>query len=266
MFGKLVIHQIAALFIIKLPDGVCNGDWWQRLWIINGYASKKFGAIVFACWIIWKFRNNKLFIYEPIHTNIAFQWSCFKIEEFYKVKKSFTKSPHSGNYGWTPPLEGFVQYNSDGSSSNMGISIGITLRASNSYYILGFAEKRRQGSNNLAEFLGLRTALEHTVQSKLTKTIFQVVSKFVFGAITHVNGVSWQYISMVNDCAYLIRGKDFHIQLIKREANKGADFLAKLALKKNIVQGRWCRIIPHDLSLILYHDKIVSLYPSGVKL
>lgn len=60
------------------------------------------------------------------------------------------------------------------------------------FYEKGFAEKQGQGSNNLAEILGLIMALEHAVQTNVSRAIFQVDSKFVFGAITRVNRVFWR--------------------------------------------------------------------------
>lgn len=49
------------------------------------------------------------------------------------------------------------------------MSVGITLHNHASYYLTKFFEAKEQGGNNIAEFLVLRTAVEHAIVQSLLR-------------------------------------------------------------------------------------------------
>ena len=135
------------------------------------------------------------------------------------------------NISWEKPRNGWLTLNTDGSvASDSGIAGGGgLLRDANGDWVTGFARRIGTTSSFMAELWALRDGLQLCLHLHTQAVCIELDSKSIveiFNSQTHANTF---ISSLIEDCKHMIsKIPQTRTRHIFREANRCADFLAKL--------------------------------------
>ncbi|CAM8926233.1 unnamed protein product [Rhodiola kirilowii] len=212
---------------------VCTADW---LWkIILSREEDELLRICAGVWFIWRHRN------EVWHGKEMWdvKWILRRVEMHCRLWQK--KTPLMSTdfvcdpLKWKPPKRGFIKINCDGAwcleSNIMGFA-GLA-RDDKGVVMVAFASwKSKKGSALEAEGRAILQAMEVAGSLGWDKVVFeldsfQVISGILAGGLDEQSKLSWSF-----RCSELFsHHPDWELSHVWREANNGADALAKKACK-----------------------------------
>ncbi|GLT77990.1 hypothetical protein SLA2020_495420, partial [Shorea laevis] len=131
---------------------------------------------------------------------------------------------------WNPPRYGWAKLNSDGSHFRQSgrTGAGGVIRDNNGDWVIGYAKNLGFGSNNDAEFWGIKLGLELALRLGFRKLEIEADSLLAINAINGVFTPNATHKPLITCCRSLIpRFDEVMLTHIYREANGVADTLAK---------------------------------------
>ncbi|PNX73497.1 ribonuclease H [Trifolium pratense] len=157
---------------------------------------------------------------------------------------------------WTPPIEGTIKVNVDGSSfNNPGRSgFGGVLRDSNGNWLLGFSGFIGISTSLCAELHAILNGLKIAQAEGFRNIIIESDSTLAVNFACHRTSQLHPYAPLIQQIRHLHRvdwNVSFHRTL--REGNECADWLAKTGASSNDTLKIW-NSCPPQLSLVLLAD------------
>lgn len=138
---------------------------------------------------------------------------------------------------WEKPCSGWFKLNTDGSSlGNPGLAGGGGLiRDENGDWVVGFARKIGIASSFMAELWALRDGLLLCLQIHAQAVIVEMDSKVIIDTFSTHAEASTIVSAIMEDCKQLVAQiPQVRFNHVYREANKRADFLAKLGASLDV--------------------------------
>lgn len=145
---------------------------------------------------------------------------------------------------WEKPRNGWLTLNTDGSvAGHFGIAGGRGLiRNTNGEWVTGFARRIGTTSSFLAELWALHDGLQLCLHIQAQAVLIELDSKTIVDAFNSQAHSNTFVSSIMDDCRHMIpRIPQTRIRHIYSEANKCADFLAKLGTS---IEGDFI-VFPH---------------------
>ena len=189
---------------------------------------------LFGIWLIWKDRNICIFNQKNPNPRLGKEVVDCAVEFFYCANNGLvTKRTIIRSVRWEKLMAGWLTLNTDGSATgNSSLAGGGGLiRDENGDWVTGFA--RRIGSTNsfLAELWALRDGLHLCLQANAHSVIIEVDAKAIMDAFNSPTSYDAFVSPIMEDCRLMAnRIPQRRFRYIYREANKSADFLARLGL------------------------------------
>ena len=135
------------------------------------------------------------------------------------------------NIRWEKPRNGWLTLNTDGLvASGSGIAGGGgLLRDANGDWVTGFARRIGTTSSFMAELWALRDGLQLCLHLHIQAVSIELDSKSIVEIFNSQTHATTSISSLIEDCKYMIsKIPQTRTRHIFREANRCADFLAKL--------------------------------------
>ena len=215
----------------------------MREWLrLNAQSGHHFGSIqipwcqvfLFTIWLIWKDRNQLVFRNKNLNPNLEKDILDRASEYFYcACNQLSTKRLVLKSICWEKPREGWLTLNVDGAAagaSGMAGGGGL-IRDGNGDWVIGFARKIGTTTSFMAELWALRDGLLLCLQIQAQAVCVELDAKAVVDAFNMQNYSNTVISSIMDDCRHLASQiSHLRVRHIYREANRCADFLAKLGL------------------------------------
>ncbi|CAM8999449.1 unnamed protein product [Rhodiola kirilowii] len=238
-FARATWDQLGFPELSNLPAAASFADMIHFCW--RHFSRRKRQLILVSLWLIW-YNRNKL-----KHGDNAFSLNelVFKAKNLSRCFEQYVSKPlssmrflYTSEFEWRKPPVGFLKINCDASwKQGRGGGIGVVVR-DNCCNILAVRASRNPDllSSVFCESLGLLESFKLAVQLKANRVIFEMDCADVVKWINICpNAIVAQEDWFQEALAILHRHMEWKIVLIRREANIGADRLAKHALDQN-----WC--------------------------
>ncbi|KAL0014093.1 hypothetical protein SO802_001162 [Lithocarpus litseifolius] len=195
-------------------------------------------VFLFAIWLIWKGRNQCLFNNKNPNPNIAKEILDRAFEFTHCACTTLVKNRRIlMSIRWEKPCSGWFKLNTDGSSlGNPGLAGGGGLiRDENGDWVVGFARKIGIANSFMAELWALRDGLLLCLQTHVQAVIVEMDSKVIVDTFSTHAEASSTGSAILEDCKQLVAQiPQVWFNHVYREANKCADFLAKLGASLDI--------------------------------
>lgn len=187
-----------------------------------------------SIWLLWKDRNSCIFNHKNPNLNLGKNIVDHASELFFCVNNGLVpKRTILKSIRWEKPRAGWLTLNTDGSATSIfgPASGGGLIRDENRGWVTGFA--RRIGNTNsfMAELWALRDGLQLCLQMSVHSVTIELDAKIIVDAFN--SPTSWNSIvySIMEDCRQMAnRIPLVCFRHIYKEANKCADFLARLGM------------------------------------
>ena len=224
--------------------------------------------LVALLWSIWKSRNIAVFCNEklpPVITLIRAK----KASAEWRIRHKFTlpfqpslkiaPSPSfksASRIGWKKPPHHFIKLNSDGAKAPHQASGGYVLRNSTGQVIQAGAFPLGTASVLIAEATALRNGLHAAVDAGFCRILIESDSQILIQAILGVIQPPWEIQVLIHDIKQFIQSCiQVEVAHIFREANRAADWLAKLGLSLSSTCV-WNQITNRQLLCIIHQDSL----------
>ncbi|XP_057993191.1 uncharacterized protein LOC110673965 [Hevea brasiliensis] len=212
-----------------------------------------------TCSIIWKDRNRAIFEnyqLNPRELALRIHASLLELEQALTIRippipETF---PPSSTVSWNPPPQGVLKLNFDVAYNCQVASIVVVVRNFKVEIIDGVAKQVIRANSLAGE---AQTLLEAVLLAKnigATSFIFESDSTLLISALSDPLFTNWHIrasVAAIKNITTCFREVQF--SLIKRQANKAADCVAKL-LFKNSLLCNWIYNLPSELCSILSVD------------
>ena len=191
-----------------------------------------FQVFLFAIWMIWKDRNQLVFRNKSLNPNLDKAILDRAMEFVFcacnqpAAKRMILKSTR-----WEKLNEGWLTLNTDGSETGSdGLAKGGGLiRDGNGTWLIGFARKIRTATSFLVELWALRDGLRLCLQIQAQAVYIELDAKAIVDALHSQSCTNTVIYSIMEDCRHLVTQiPQTRVKHVYREANRCADFLAKL--------------------------------------
>ncbi|KAF7822290.1 reverse transcriptase [Senna tora] len=237
--------------------------WWCNLLLGENRVDDWIAALfAYTCWHIWKARCCLVFEHADVDASFVIQRSFAAAAEFWNgnglVKNGGGLVKDAGVIDrWCLPATDHFKINCDASflveSGSAGL--GILVRDSKGNMICGRNMRVNAFSVNVAEALALREALKTGLSLQLCNFSVESDCKCLVEAVNNKD-VSWDW-----SCSELVKEilllcgqlKWPPVNHIGRNANKAADWIAKIAVRR-LCPLSWESFPPPSLGLILVED------------
>ena len=224
-----------AGFCVEITS-VCN--WVEKVLSAGGF--KKLSFCAFVCWAIWNGRNNFMFALKDVSPSSTVEWAYSFFDEFSNVALSSHPSmpgPLSiSSVVWSPPLVGVLKINCDAAWKNAETAFGCVIRNHEGLLLECFGARFRASSVLMAEAMAIREACIFCLKGGIRNVVIECDNASVVSWCDQ-SGKSpqWDCISIVADISALAINVNVSFNLIRREANRAADALARWVLKLGCV-------------------------------
>ncbi|KAK3193441.1 hypothetical protein Dsin_024751 [Dipteronia sinensis] len=216
---------------------ICDWDDWLMQNLKNNRLvfGKVAGYLLFAVslWFIWKWRCKEIFDpnfrFPPYPGLIIKRFLDNWLNANYADSKKVDLNPCY--IAWSPPLEGWVKLNVDGSlNPNSGsIAAGGVIRDHKKNWLCGFAVKRGIGSVVEAELWGLLEGLKIALKAGFRKILVDSDSQNSVKLLSNPTPPNHPLFSLIQSCKALLEEHwCCYVQHNYRESNRVADMLASL--------------------------------------
>lgn len=209
-------------------------------------------------WNIWKARNVFVFNANLITAGEIARWASFEAMEAQKIllKHQGPMMAKQVWFSWSPPPQGFLKLNTDGSRTSytgMASASGV-FRNHNGSWVTGFYTKIGTTNSFAAELWGLQEGLKIATNRGFMKLLAETVSLSMVQALDKEAPSRPETDVLIMDCLSLIRQlHDFKLTHTFREGNHCLDRLANMGHN-----GRWGTTLlalpPDEIKGILDHD------------
>jgi len=184
--------------------------------------------------LIWKDRNRLVFRNKNLNPNLAKEILDRATEYFYcACNQLITKRLVLKSICWEKPREGWLTLNVDGLAAGASGKAGGggLIRDGNGEWVIGFARKIGTTTSFMAELWALRDGLLLCLQIQAQAICVELDAKAVVDAFNMQSYSNTVISSIMDDCRHLATQiSHLRVRHIYREANRCADFLAKLGL------------------------------------
>ncbi|XP_026433793.1 uncharacterized protein LOC113331283 [Papaver somniferum] len=190
---------------------------------------------------IWIQRNKAIF------DNIRCNWSYVYSKAVYNVsmfndvcadKSSPTHKAICINISWEPPPLGYMKFNTDGASNDVGFAgAGGIIRDKGDKFKGAYVIYLYRNSNNMAKLLAIRDGLKLARSLNILNLVVENDFMYIIDVCNRLVDISRFFETVVQDIHLLAR--TFHSVLFchqYREANNVADYLSKKAATKKCRQ------------------------------
>jgi hypothetical protein len=219
-----------------------------------------FGNIfAITIWWIWCFRNNHIIGNKQRKTQNVIHFIDIMRTDLTSV--NIHSSEHHINrhmVKWTPPLDGCVKLNIDGSCGSSGdIGYGGLLRDNKRNWIAGFSSNEGQGDVLFVELFGVYHGLMLAINNSTQRVICETYSLEVLRLLqdpdhSHMHVYAYLLVKIFGLKEHI---RDISFQQVLREGNHSADFLAKLRCSLRLGVTFW-HAPPSELKSVLRLDAL----------
>ncbi|KAJ1390067.1 Ribonuclease H domain [Sesbania bispinosa] len=216
----------------------------------------------------WCWRNAKVIGGDNRDISSAIQKISHLILDWqYLLGDDVTIQSRPKEIVWNPPPDGFIKFNADGSccSTNSHLGIGGVARDSRADWVFGISGNVGVGSILKAELLAIYYGLSSLWDRGFRRVVCESDSLEAVKFITHHRISPFhRYDGILAKILNLLR-KDWVVQInhIYREANFGADLLAKMGVDQVDVLRFWDSPLA-AASLILLSDRSGTVHIESV--
>ncbi|GLT63420.1 hypothetical protein SLA2020_359870 [Shorea laevis] len=209
-------------------------------------------------WYLWNDRNSLCFRQSSNLQSIHSKSLSLAAELWAACERSYrTTSYKFLPVKWNPPNNGWVKLNCDGSYFHHTGRIGAegVLRNCNGDWILGFSKNLGFGTNNDAEFWGVKLGLKLALDLGFRRLEIEADSLLVINTINGAFAANASHKPLIQCCRSLIlKFDEVRIKHVYREANGVADILAKYgaSMEEHFVTFD---SIPHFCMTCYSHDR-----------
>ena len=265
-----VWHLAKVYKWLSIPLRVALGDTLQS-WLAklrNSPTPVPLDRVVALLWSVWKSRNDVVFCNEtlsPVVTLIRAKKTSAEWRIRHKLTNSIQPSPHLGpspsfkkslRVAWKKPPQHFIKLNSDGSKVHHQASGGYVLCNWTGHVLQAGAFPLGAASILVAEATALRNGLRAVVDAGFRKILIESDNQILIEAIQGFIQPPWEIQVLVQDINLFIQScVHVGISHIFREANRAADWLAKLGLSLSSTCV-WNQVSDRDLLCILHQDHL----------
>ena len=191
-----------------------------------------FQVFLFAIWMIWKDRNQLVLRNKSLNPNLDKAILHRAMEfVFCACNQPAAKRMILKSIRWEKLNEEWLTLNTDSSATGSdGLAEGGGLiRDGNGTWLIGFARKIRTATSFLAELWALRDGLRLCLQIQAQAVYIELDAKAVVDALHSQSCTNTVIYSIMEDCRHLVTQiPQTRVKHVYREANRFADFLAKL--------------------------------------
>lgn len=212
----------------------------------------------FAIWMLWKSRNQVVFMGKAQNPNLLTEIENHVTEFMYCVSSSRCSVPRVVvACRWEKPPEGWMKLNSDGcAAGSPGLAgCGGVVRDSHGNWVTGFSRHIGITNSFVAELWGLRDGLLLCNNLNIPALIVEMDAKSIVDIFCR-NGYVNEVISpLLDDCRMLINNfQQIQVSHVFRQSNRCADALARVGADQAL-DFRSFESPPVDVSVIVEQDK-----------
>ena len=234
--SKRIWHQLGRQAI----DSFFSNQNLQEWIVSNAKSGQQFGSghipwyqiFLFTIRLIWKDRNQFVFRKKNLNPNLAKEILDRASEfVFCACNQLATKRLIWKSIRWEKPRDGWLTLNVDGSAAgSLGMAKGGGLiRDGNGDWVIGFARMIGTATNFLAKLWTLQDGLLLYLQIQAQAVLIELDAKAVVDAFNLQNYSNSIVSSIMDNCRHLASQiLRMRVRHVYKEANKCADFLAKL--------------------------------------
>lgn len=220
--------------------------------------------LAFTLWYVWKARNEAIFKHKSPHPAQLVGRLKGAIDEFHSVqaKKQQVRAlkPRDPSHipaTWQRPTDGVIKINVDGSFIKETWEAGIAgiARDSLGRVIGGFGKSSVLPSAEIAEALAVLEASLFAKEMGWQRIAVETDSDVVFSALqTGTGSVDWKLRRTMRDISSVKSNfAVFQVHLVRRSANRCADFLAQ-SYRQKTLPSNWVESHPASLVRLLEAD------------
>lgn len=235
-------------------------------------------AVVHTIWAIWIERNQRFFqnkkqpmstIFNTILAEVKLSYGLCLVKgksamQDHKVAKLFSipfkvkRFTPAHEIAWSPPADGIIKINCDGSSvgSHPCGSVGLVIRDSNSTFLGAAASNLGRATPLEAEFCAAMMAMEKAQAMHLLNICLETDSLQVVNAFNKGLGIPWKMRVRWHNCLSFCQAISCSYVHILREGNMVADSLAKHGQGLSLHSTQWWSSPPSFIANLLHRDRL----------
>ncbi|CAM8982011.1 unnamed protein product [Rhodiola kirilowii] len=207
------------------------GDW---LWYcIFNYGKLEINMILQGARTIWLNRNSMLFGANGQNPYIAAEYVYQQARSIQTGEQKLTVTDLSEGVRWSKPERGTVKVNVDGAWDRISHRAGVGILCRDDEGLARFAAAHPVSGIKACvevEQAALAKAMEMAEREKLIRVTFETDSAQVFNSLMQGENIGGQNGGVLQWCKDRLEANfSWNVNLISREANEGADLLAKKA-------------------------------------